>query len=58
MNISDFYHNEYIWREEIFLDSERLKYERTGKPISEEVEQGHFRHTPCLIFTLKMKNEK
>ncbi len=42
MNISDFYHNEYIWGERIFLDSEGLKYEKTGKPISEEVEQGHF----------------
>lgn len=38
MNISDFYHNEYILGEEVFLDSEGLKYEKTGKLTSEEGE--------------------
>jgi len=38
MNISDFYHNEYIIGEEIYMDSEGEKYKKTGKLISEDVE--------------------
>ena len=38
MNISDFYHNEYIFGEEIYMDSEGVKYKKTGRLTSEDVE--------------------
>lgn len=38
MNISDFYHNEYIIGEEVYMDSEGLKYKKTGRLTSEDVE--------------------
>ena len=38
MNVSDFYHGEYVIGEEIMLDKEGLKYAKTGKLISEDVE--------------------
>jgi len=37
MNISDFYHGEYHIGEEVFCDSEGIKYVKTGKLISEDV---------------------
>lgn len=38
MNISDFYHNEYIFGEEVFIDAEGVKYKKTGRLTSEDVE--------------------
>ena len=38
MNISDFYHNEYIFGEEVYMDSEGVKYKKTGRLTSEDVE--------------------
>ena len=38
MDISDFYHYKYVLGEEIFLDSEGLKYQKTGKLVNEDVE--------------------
>ena len=37
MNISDFYHDEYIFGEKVFLDSEGLKYEKTRMLINADV---------------------
>ena len=38
MYISYFYHNEYIIGEEVYMDSEGLKYKKTGRLTSEDVE--------------------
>ena len=38
MNISDFYHNEYIFGEEVYMDSEGIKYKKTGRLTSEDIE--------------------
>lgn len=38
MNISDFYHGEYMFCEEIFESKEGLRYKKTGKLIDEDVE--------------------
>lgn len=38
MNVADFYHNKYVMGEEVYLDSDGLKYTKTGKPIEEDVE--------------------
>lgn len=38
MNISDYYHGEYAFGEEIYYDSEGKKYVKTGKLTTEEVE--------------------
>lgn len=39
MDISDFYHGEYTTGEQIVLDNEGLKYAKTGKLISEDVDE-------------------
>jgi len=38
MNISDFYHNEYVLGEEIYLTKEGTRYKKTGKLTTEDVE--------------------
>ena len=38
MNVSDFYHEEYTFGEEVYLEAGKLKYTKTGKPIKEDVE--------------------
>lgn len=40
MNISDFYHDKYVLGEEIYLDEEGLKYAKTGRLVSDDVEAG------------------
>ena len=37
MNISDFYHGEYVLGEEIFDSKEGVRYKKTGKLINEDV---------------------
>ena len=37
MNISDFYHGEYVFNEKIYSSKEGLRYEKTGKLITEDV---------------------
>lgn len=37
MNISDFYHGEYIFGEEIYMEEGVLKYKKTGRPTDEDV---------------------
>ena len=37
MDISDFYHNKYVFGEEVFIDSEGLNYAKTGKLVTEDV---------------------
>lgn len=37
MNISDFYHGEYVLGEEIFDSKEGIRYNKTGKLINEDV---------------------
>ena len=37
MNISDFYHGEYVLGEPIFSTKEGLRYKKTGKLINEDV---------------------
>ena len=37
MNVSDFYHGEYVLGEEIFDSKEGIRYKKTGKLISEDV---------------------
>ena len=37
MNISDFYHGEYVIGEEIFDSKEGIRYKKTGKLIGEDV---------------------
>lgn len=37
MNVSDFYHGEYILGEEIFDSKEGIRYKKTGKLINEDV---------------------
>lgn len=37
MNASDFFHGKYVIGEEIFVDTEGVKYKKTGKLISEDV---------------------
>ena len=38
MNISDFFHDKYILGEEVYWDSDGVKYVKTGKLIEEDVE--------------------
>lgn len=38
MNISDFYHGEYSFGEEVYQSDEGLRYKKTGKLIEEDVE--------------------
>ena len=38
MNVSDFYHGEYVIGEEIYAEDGVLKYKKTGRPIDEDVE--------------------
>ena len=38
MNISDFYHGEYTFGEKVFGSMEGLRYEKTGKLITDEKE--------------------
>lgn len=37
MNISDFYHGEYVLGEEIFASKEGIRYKKTGELINEDV---------------------
>ena len=37
MNISDFYHGEYVFGEKVFSSKEGLRYEKTGKLTTEDV---------------------
>ena len=37
MNVSDFYHGEYVLGEEIYSSKEGLRYKKTGKLINEDV---------------------
>ena len=37
MNISDFYHGEYVLGEKLLSSKEGLRYEKTGKLITEDV---------------------
>ena len=37
MDISDFYHGEYIFGEEVYMDKEGMKYVKTGRLTSEDV---------------------
>ena len=37
MNISDFYHGEYVLGEEIFSSKEGIRYKKTGELINEDV---------------------
>ena len=37
MDISDFYHGEYVFGEEIFDSKEGLRYKKTGKLVNEDV---------------------
>ena len=37
MNISDFYHGEYVLGEEIYVEDGVMKYKKTGRPIDEDV---------------------
>lgn len=37
MNISDFYHGEYVLGEEIFDSKEGIRYKKTGKLINEDI---------------------
>lgn len=37
MNISDFYHGEYVLGEEIFDSKEGIRYKKTGRLINEDV---------------------
>ena len=37
MNVSDFYHGEYVLGEEIFDSKEGIRYKKTGKLINEDV---------------------
>lgn len=37
MNVSDFYHGEYAFGEEIFDSKEGIRYKKTGKLINEDV---------------------
>lgn len=38
MNVSDFYHGEYVFGEKVMSKDGVLCYEKTGKPIDEDVE--------------------
>ena len=37
MNISDFYHGEYVIGEEVYLVGKKLYYKKTNRPVDEEV---------------------
>ncbi len=37
MNVSDFYHGEYVFGEEIYAEEGVIKYKKTGRPINEDV---------------------
>ena len=37
MNISDFYHGEYVFGEKVYSSKEGLRYEKTGKLTTEDV---------------------
>ena len=37
MNVSDFYHGEYVIGEEIYIEDGVTKYKKTGRPIDEDV---------------------
>ena len=38
MDIAKYHHNEYIIGEKIFVDDEGMKYVKTGKLVTEDVE--------------------
>ena len=37
MDVSDFYHGEYAFGEEVYLEDGKLKYVKTGMDISEDI---------------------
>lgn len=37
MNISDFYHGEYVIGEEVYLVGKKLYYKKTNRPVDEDV---------------------
>ena len=37
MNISDFFHGEYVFGERLLDSKEGLRYEKTGKLITEDI---------------------
>ena len=37
MNVSDFYHGEYYFGEEIFMSPEGLRYKKTGRLTTEDI---------------------
>lgn len=37
MNVSDFFHGNYVIGEEVYMDTDGIKYVKTGKLMSEEV---------------------
>ena len=37
MDISDFYHGQYVFGEEIYLENGVLKYKKTGMPVDEDI---------------------
>jgi len=37
MNVSDFYHNEYIFGEEIYATKEGLRFKKTGRLVTEDI---------------------
>lgn len=37
MNISDFYHGEYVLGEEVYLIGKKLYYRKTNRPVDEDV---------------------
>lgn len=38
MDITGFFHGEYIMGEEIYVEDGDVKYKKTGRPVSEDVE--------------------
>ena len=38
MNISDFYHGEYVFGEEVYHADGELRYKKTGLPVNEDIE--------------------
>ncbi len=37
MNISDFFHGEYVIGEEVYFVGKKIYYKKTGRPVSEDV---------------------
>lgn len=39
MDISDFYHGQYVIGEEVYLENGVLKYKKTGLPVDEDIRE-------------------